>query len=337
MQSVYYNNLGINKHNYDAALQCFQKRAKSFSITGSIQADELAIQVLNDHPDIFYVGQEFRVMSSLMRREILPVYLYSPTETIQIRKQLDDVASGIIAELINDHQSDYDKVRLLHDYLKSNLEYDTVAANSRRPNERNIAEAHNVIGALLKHKCVCEGFAKALKFLCDKINLECWVVCGKGSSPLVMGPHAWNIVRINGYYHHVDVTWDNQYSDSAAIPNYGYLNLSDEEIAKDHTWNRKHYPECPSSPYNYFRVNNALLDSKAQLESLLYNSFQMEEEFIMFRVVRGSVLEREINGCLTDSIERTMNRCKHIYVPTFQYGGVPEQLTFFVKPDYVYR
>lgn len=148
---------------------------------------------------------------------------------------------------------------------------------------------------------------------------------------------AWNIVRINGYYHHVDVTWDNQYSDSSAVSNYGYMNLSDDEIAKDHTWNRKHYPECPSSPYNYFRVNNALIDSKAQLESMLYNSFQMEEEFIMFRVVRGSILEREINGCLTDSIQRAANRCKHISVSTFRYGGVPEQLTFFVQPDYCYR
>lgn len=337
MQSVYYNNLGANKRNYDAALQCVQKRSKSFTIAGAVQADELVIQVLNDHPEIFYVGQEFRVTSSLMKREVLPVYLYSPTETAQIRTQLEQAAHELIAELINDHQSDYDKVRSLHDYLKSNLEYDTIAANSHRPNERNIAEAHNIVGALLKHKCVCEGFAKALKFLCDKIGLECWVVCGKGSSPLAMGPHAWNIVKINGYYHHVDVTWDNQYSDSATIPNYGYLNLSDEEISKDHTWNRRHYPECPSSPYNYFRVNNALLDSKAQLESLLYNSFEMEEEFIMFRVIRGSLLEQEINGCLSDSIQRAMDRCRHIFVPTYQYGGVQEQLTFYVKPDYEYR
>lgn len=337
MQSVYYNNLGANKQIYDAALQCFQNRGRSFPVTGSIPAAELAIEVLNDHPEIFYVGQEFRVMSSLMRRDIMPVYLYSPAESVKIRNQLDAAAQTIISEHINDHQSDYDKVRSLHDYLKSNLEYDTVAATSHRPNERNIAEAHNIIGALLKNKCVCEGFAKAFKFLCDKIGLECWVVSGKGSSSIGAGPHAWNIVRINGYYHHVDVTWDNQYSDSSAVPNYGYMNLSDDEIAKDHTWNRKHYPECPSSPYNYFRVNNALIDSKAHLESMLYNSFQMEEEFIMFRVVRGSILEREINGCLTDSIQRAANRCKHISVPTFRYGGVPEQLTFFVQPDYCYR
>ena len=267
----------------------------------------------------------------------MPVYLYSPAESVKIRNQLDATAQTIISEHINDHQSDYDKVRSLHDYLKSNLEYDTVAATSHRPNERNIAEAHNIIGALLKNKCVCEGFAKAFKFLCDKIGLECWVVSGKGSSSIGAGPHAWNIVKINGYYHHVDVTWDNQYSDSSSMPNYGYMNLSDDEIAKDHTWNKKHYPECPSSPYNYFRVNNALLDSKAQLESMLYNSLQMEEEFITFRVVRGSILEREINGCLTDCIQKAANRCKYISVPTFRYGGVPEQLTFFVQPDYCYR
>jgi hypothetical protein len=334
---VYYNSLGVNKRVYDAALQCFQNRGRSFPVAGSIQSTKLAIEVLNDHPEIFYVGQGFRIMSSLMRSYIMPVYLCSPAESVKIRNQLDKTAQRIIDEHINDHQSDYDKVRSLHDYLKSNLEYDTVAASSHRLNERNIAEAHNIVGALLKNKCVCEGFSKAFKFLCDKIGLECWVVSGKGSSPICAGPHAWNIVRINGYYHHVDVTWDNQYSDSSAVPNYGYMNLSDEEIAKDHTWNRKHYPECPSSPYNYFRVNNALLDSKAQLESMLYNSLQMEEEFIMFRVVRGSILEREINGCLTDCIKRAADRCKHISVPTFHHGSVPEQLTFFVQPDYRYR
>ena len=187
MQSVYYNNLGANKRIYDAALQCFQNRGRSFPVTGSIPAAELAIEVLNDHPEIFYVGQEFRVMSSLMRRDIMPVYLYSPAESVKIRNQLDATAQTIISEHINDHQSDYDKVRSLHDYLKSNLEYDTVAATSHRPNERNIAEAHNIIGALLKNKCVCEGFAKAFKFLCDKIGLECWVVSGKGSSSIGAG------------------------------------------------------------------------------------------------------------------------------------------------------
>ena len=336
MQSIYYNNLGSNKRMYDSALKCFQHRGRSFSISSSVKATELVLEVLNEHPDIFYVGQEFRISSGMLKREILPNYLQSVAEVMKIRSQLEAVAEKIISEIINDHQSDYDKVRVIHDYLKSNIEYDDVAASSNKINDRNIAEAHNIIGALIKNKCVCEGFAKAFKFLCDKIGLECWVITGKGCSSIAGGPHAWNIVKINGYYHHIDVTWDNQYSDSSAVPNYGYMNLSDEEISKDHTWNRKNYPACPSAPYSYFRVNNTLIDSKTQLENVLYNSMQMEEEFIMFRVVRGSILEREINGCLEDCIQRAAQRCKYISVSTYRYGGVPEQLTFFVQPNYCY-
>ncbi len=337
MQSVYYRYLGADQATYDAALQCIQSRAKSFSGGDSGTIMEIVSHVLGDYPELFYVGQQMSAASGLFRTEVLPNYLYSPAEVTQLRQQLDAAADEILSACINDHQSEYDRVLALHDYLKCHLEYDMDAVGNANLRDRNKAEAHNIVGALLRHKCVCEGFAKAMKFLCDKIGLECWVVSGTGSSAVIRGPHAWNIVRINGYYHHVDVTWDNQFAASVSIPNYGYLNLSDEEIAKDHTWNRKHYPACPSSPYNYFRVNNALIDSKAQLEAFLYNSFSMEEEFVVFRVVRGSILEREINGCLQECVQRAIGKCRYITMATYQCGGIQEQMTFFIKPTYQYR
>ena len=337
LKSFYYQGLGMNKRTYEDAVQCFAKRGKSFAVGGGVQLTELFTQVLGDYPEFFYVGQEFKIMTSLMRREALPVYLYSPIEIPKIQAEIEREAACIISESINEYQSDYDKVRSLHDYLKKNLQYDTEAAESNAANNPRIAQAHNIVGAFLHHKCVCEGFAKAMKYLCDKIGVECWVVTGKANSPLAIGPHAWNIVKINGYYHHVDVTWDNQYADSAEIPNYGYLNLSDDEIAKDHTWNRKHYPQCPEAPYNYFKINNALLDSKAQLESFLYNSFMSEEEVIMFKVIRGSILEMEIQGCLNSMVQRAISRCKYLSIRQYRYGGIPEQLTFFVSPQYEYR
>ena len=336
MQSLFYNSLGAEKKTYDVAYQALKGCARGFRIGNPQRMNDIFLHVLYDHPELFYVAQQLRVMGTLFVTEALPTYLYSQSETMQIGRQLESVADSIIAELINDHQSDYDKVRVLHDYLKTTIEYDFDAMSSRNITDRSIAEAHTIVGALLKHKCVCEGFAKALKFLCDKIGVECWVVSGNANSPLARGPHGWNLVRINGYYHHVDVTWDNQYADSAEIPNYGYFGLSDDEISKDHTWNRAHYPAAPSSPYNYFRVNNALLDSRAQLESFLYNSFQNEEEYIIFRVVSGSPLEREINGCISDSIQKVAGRCKYTRITNYRFGGIPEQLTFFIRPTYDY-
>lgn len=337
MQSQYYKNMGSAQRYYDQALRCFQTHGRTFPVGNLAETGQMVQHILADHPEIFYVGQRVGMRASLLKAEAFVDYTYSPAEVTQITIRLEETADSIIREQINDYQSDYDKVRALHDYLKCNLEYDVVAASSANLNDRNIAQAHSIVGALLNHKCVCDGFSKALKYLCDRISVECWVVCGSGNSLLTVGPHAWNIVKINGYYHHVDVTWDNQYSDSAAMPNYGYFNLSDEEISKDHTWERRDYPVCPSSPYNYFRVNDAMLDSQVQLERFLYNSFQNEETYILFRVVRGSLLEQQINGCISQSVQRAAQRCKYLRILSFSYSGTPEQLTYCISPEYEYR
>lgn len=222
VQSQYYKNLGSAQRYYDQALRCFQTQGRTFPVENVAETGQMVQHILADHPEIFYVGQRVGMRASLLKAEAFVDYTYSPSEVTQITTQLEEAADSIIREQINDYQSDYDKVRVLHDYLKCNLEYDVMAAGSTNLNDCNIAQAHSIVGALLNHKCVCDGFSKALKYLCDRISVECWVVCGSGNSLLTVGPHAWNIVKINGYYHHVDVTWDNQYSDSAAMPNYGY-------------------------------------------------------------------------------------------------------------------
>lgn len=80
MQSVYYNNLGANKRIYDAALKCLQNRGKTLSIVGVIKADELYKTVLDEHPELFYVSQEFYIKTGLIHKEIEPIYLYSTAE-----------------------------------------------------------------------------------------------------------------------------------------------------------------------------------------------------------------------------------------------------------------
>ena len=336
VQSVYYNSLGSSKHLYDTILQSIRNGSRMIPIAGPVNANELVTQVFFDHPELFFATPGHGTVVSLLGSAITPFYPYSQAEASRLKAQLESVSDQIIHELINDHQSDYDKVRVLHDYLKYNLQYDNDAVGSL-PVTREFAEAHNIVGALLHHKCVCDGFSKAFKYLCNKAGVECWVIHGKGSSSIGSEFHAWNIVKINGYYHHVDVTWDNQYAASALIPNYGYLNLSDEEISKDHTWNRKHYPACPDSPYNYFRVNDSLIDSKTQLINFLRRNIQMEEAVIMFRVVRGSPLEKEVMGCLDDCIYRASANNKYVSITSWQHQYIPEQLTHMIEPTYILR
>ncbi len=43
----------------------------------------------------------------------------------------------------------------------------------------------------------------------------------------------WNLVKIDGKWYHLDCTWDDGYGDTYF---YGYYNLTDKQIEKDHTW-----------------------------------------------------------------------------------------------------
>lgn len=332
--SYYYETLGNRKPAYDAALTCMRNHGRSFRLRG-VSSEELMPQILGDFPDLFYVAHLWQVRKSFFsEEEILPIYLYTPAEEKRLRQELEDAARTVLAEVTRKSQTEFEKVTALHDYLKSTVEYDEAAVSSVNVTNPRIAEAHSPVGALLRRRCVCDGYARGMKFLCDRAELDCCVVGGTGSSLVFSGPHSWNIVRINGFYHHVDVTWDHQFADNPSMPNYCYLNLSDEETARDHAWNRKLYPPCPDAPYNYFRVNQSLLDSRKQLERFLKEGFEAEEEALMFQVARGSRLEQEIGSCIQDCIFTAASRAEYVNVTSYHMITIEGHLVYLVQPQY---
>ena len=306
----------------------------TISCTGVSDIKAVIEDIINSYPEFYYVSQQLELSPGLFGKNLILTYRYSKHQINDLNLQIERVMQEILSTNINQHQSDYDKVLVLHDYLKKSIQYDHEAYNNMNKTRNAFEDSYGIVGAFLKRKCVCSGFSLAMKAFCDKIGLECLVVSGIGNNSLASGPHAWNIVKINGYHHHVDITWDNQFTDDVTVPNYGYLNLDDDTIAKDHTWNRKNYPLCDVAPYNYFRVNQSLIDSKPQLGKFLYESLLNEEEYIIFKVLRGSVLEKEIAGCLEDIFNRANSKCRHVAMSQFRYYWIPEQLAYMIQPTY---
>lgn len=61
------------------------------------------------------------------------------------------------------------------------------------------------------HGFVCEGYAKTMKILCDRLGVNCACVSGpaKSASSGTAGPHMWNYVQLeDGKWYLVDATWD---------------------------------------------------------------------------------------------------------------------------------
>ncbi len=112
-------------------------------------------------------------------------------------KQVTEYKNRIISKVNGDT---YNKVLVVHDTLVDLLEYDTSIK------EKNI---YNIYGAFINRKVVCEGYAKAFKYIMDGLNIPCILVSGTATnSSRKTESHMWNYVLINGNWYGVDATWD---------------------------------------------------------------------------------------------------------------------------------
>lgn len=118
----------------------------------------------------------------------------------EVNKAISNVETVASEMLSYTGENEYKNIKKMHDILVSNLSYEQTIS---KPNIRNI------YGALCERQVVCEGYAKAYKYLLDKINIENIIVVGYGTnSNGNKEEHAWNYVKLNQNWYAVDVTWD---------------------------------------------------------------------------------------------------------------------------------
>ena len=126
----------------------------------------------------------------------------------------------------------YEDIKMVHDYLVDNIEYDTTIS------KENI---YNVYGALINRTAVCEGYARSFKYLMDELGIPCTLVIGKGTNAQGQTEnHAWNYVQLNGNWYAIDCTWDDPVSTTGYVSQsskYRYFLKGSNEFVQDHTAN----------------------------------------------------------------------------------------------------
>lgn len=211
-------------------------------------------KVLEENPEIlYYEGGKYYSNGIL-----IPKYAKSKDEKLLHQKILLDAKEKIIKEVIKPDMSDFEKEKAIHDYIINTSKYDSrVYTDNEIPKE-----SYTAYGVLVEGIGVCEGYAKAMKLLLDDVGVECHIVSGKS-----MGMnHAWNMVKLGEDYYHVDATWDDPLlSDGKQILVYNYFNLNDQEISKNHSWNKSKYPKCNAIKYNYYNYYNFIVKDLREL------------------------------------------------------------------------
>lgn len=190
-------------------------------------------------------------------------------------------ARELVATLIAKDMSEYAKEMILHDYIIYNTRYDY--ENYRKGTIPS--ESFEEYGSLVLGVAVCEGYSEAMKLLCDLSSIECLFISGKSKSGSDWIDHAWNIVKVDGKYYHVDVTNDDPVSqDGKDVLAYYYFNLPDSEMALGNTWEGANYPACTNNESNYYVQNDMVVANRQEFEQRLQKAVEQRKSGIELKV-----------------------------------------------------
>ena len=196
-----------------------------------------------DNPDVFYLNPNEMYLNintkSTIFGDTYSVYINNAKdpnyliEEFNSKEEIDMALNSIEQvknQILQNRTSDtYENVKMVHDYLIDNIEYDTTIS------KENI---YNIYGALVNKEAVCEGYARSFKYLMDELNIPCTIVIGEATnSKGETENHAWNYVQIEGTWYAIDTTWDDPVSRTGIVSEsskYKYFLKTKEEFSKDH-------------------------------------------------------------------------------------------------------
>ena len=165
----------------------------------------LYLSLLHSYPELFHVAPRlsYRYTETVVNgtscrtvTEVYPAYTLSGAELTAARALYRDTLAAILTEMEAAFapfpRTEADTVLWLHDCLADRYAYDTRAD---APN----ADAYTF---LRDGRGICQAYALTFLALCRGAGLEADLVTSDAMN------HAWNHVRVDGVWYHVDVTRD---------------------------------------------------------------------------------------------------------------------------------
>lgn len=210
----------------------FPKKLDIKTIAKEFTVDEFQIilsVILADHPELYSTQAIYYVMDG--NENIIELIGNCPpdyargTDRQGLNQQIEATIQTYLDEIAG-LRTDLEKEIAIHNKMLEMVTYESVNPDA--------VYAHNIVSVFDTNPStmpVCEGYAKAFQLLMNACGIENIYVTGTSRNQ----GHAWNIVKLDGKYYNVDVTWnDGRYETiekqfQAANPNQSYSPL---DVAK---------------------------------------------------------------------------------------------------------
>lgn len=153
--------------------------------------------------------------------------VYSDGEITFINKYIDT----FIANNLNDSMSNYDKIKVFHDYIINNTIYD----------EANTLNSYTAYNLITTGKSICGGYSDIMAIYFDRLGIVNYKITSEN--------HIWNLVNLDGTWYHLDATWDDPVaSDGKQYLIHNFFMISTEQLLSldqvEHNYDKTIYLEA---------------------------------------------------------------------------------------------
>lgn len=169
------------------------------------------------------------------------MWKYEKKSVAETKKLMDEIHQNAV-QIINKAmpvrpKSQKEMVRKIYCYMADKYHY------SKSINDRgDYPKDSYYLTTMLHDHGVCSGISKCFTYVLRLLDIPVLTVYGDadGARNGNKGGHCWNMVKLNGKYYHLDLTWD-----CCCRTNSKYYLLDDVAMqTKCHFWKRKVYPKC---------------------------------------------------------------------------------------------
>ena len=196
-----------------------------------------------------------------------------------LKYYIDKMAEYVVNKVTTSSMTQLQKAVRLHQWICERVvydpdvkKYDRMKEEGLTPSETLNSDKNHVDASVFLHQksdgkyySVCDGYARAYKILMDKAHIPTDYVSGKNRFNSNLSSHVWNLVKLDGKWYHVDVTWDdqdyivNEEYDDGMVPDsnlraykntrwrYNFFLMSDEQFRNDghnkYAWASREHPE----------------------------------------------------------------------------------------------
>lgn len=247
---------------YDTVLDSINNFASEVNELGAALTDaqiqKIVDYIQRDHPEIFWFQHGatyyYNTTDHIVNRIELK-YCMTQDEAKKRQEKIDAATKSFLTS-VTDSMSDYEATLHIYENIIKLVDYDTIGLERQKKTTVTPEvpdDLRSIYGVFVNKKAVCAGYAKAMQYLLNMCGIECTYVTSD--------THAWNLIKLEGDYYHMDVTWgdgsdtkkDKPQSDTI---NYDCFCITTAELARLESHSPVSsfpLPDCTATKCNYHR------------------------------------------------------------------------------------